>query len=76
MITVSLIGTLLLLPMLGLGSVMEFSPWAYIGYFMVVVNLMLYLHYKRTKVLNISIVASISWVLYRIVVLGLIFILK
>jgi hypothetical protein len=65
MMTVSLIGTLLLLPMLLFNT----SPIVHLGYFMMVVGLMLLEHLRRCKILEIGIVPSISWVCYRMIVL-------
>jgi hypothetical protein len=72
MMTVSMIGTLLLLPFLAVSSFINIHAWGFIIYFGVVVNFMLFEHLRRCKILNISIIVSISWIVYRIIVLGLI----
>lgn len=65
MITVSMIGTLLLIPML----IFNASPIVHLGYFMMVVGVMLLEHLRRCKILEIGIIPSISWVCYRLIVL-------
>ena len=72
MMTVSLIGTILLLPMLLFNT----SPIVYLGYFMMVVGIMLLEHLRRCKILEIGIIPTISWVSYRLVFLLLIELLK
>jgi hypothetical protein len=72
MMTVSLIGTLLLLPML----IFNTSPIVHLGYFMMVVGIMLLEHLRRCKILEIGIIPTISWVSYRLVFLLLIELLK
>ncbi len=73
MMTVSLIGSLLLLPLLlvsGIGT--HISPELALVWFGVVVSFMLYIHKKRVRMLGIHWSASASWVLYRLIVLFLI----
>ncbi len=72
MMTVSLIGTLLLLPMFFFNT----NPIVHLGYFMMVVGIMLLEHLRRCKILEIGIIPSISWVCYRVMVLGVIFYLN
>lgn len=73
MMTVSMIGTLLLLPMLLLRNL---SPVFYIIYFIAVVSFMLCEHIRRSKILKIGYYPTISWVIYRIVALGIIVLLN
>jgi hypothetical protein len=68
MMTVSLIGTLSLLPMLFFNT----SPIVHLGYFMMVVGVMLLEHLRRCKILELGIIPSISWVFYRMIVLVII----
>lgn len=72
MMTVSLIGTILLLPMLFFNT----SPLVHLGYFMMVVFVMLLEHLRRCKILEIGIIPTISWVSYRLAFLLLIELLK
>jgi hypothetical protein len=69
MITVSLIGTLLLLPIMLLGKIFIIPPLMYLLYFGLVVSYMLFEHIRRCKLLNISYIASASWIVYRVLVL-------
>jgi predicted DCC family thiol-disulfide oxidoreductase YuxK len=73
MMTVSFIGALLLLPVLLLGSVFAgISPVVFLAYFMLVVGVMLYEHARRMKLMELGGWPSVSWVLYRMLVLALI----
>ncbi|WP_418124508.1 DCC1-like thiol-disulfide oxidoreductase family protein [Chryseobacterium sp. PTM-20240506] len=65
MMTVSLIGTLLLLPAL----FTEFNSLFYIFYFGIVVFMMLLEHIRRCKILELNFIPSISWIIYRTIVL-------
>ncbi len=69
MMTVSMIGTLLLLPILFINNL---SPVFHLIYFGIVVNLMLFEHIRRCKILDLGWLPSISWVSYRLVVLAII----
>ncbi len=71
MMTVSLIGALLLAPMFLLTGIIQ-SPWLYSGYFMLVVAFMFAEHARRTKTLALPWLISLTWVLYRFIVLGII----
>lgn len=73
MMTVSMIGTLLLLPML---LVKGLAPLFLLVYFIGVVSFMLLEHIRRSKILQIGYYPTISWLVYRIVVLGLIIFLN
>ena len=74
MMAVSLIGSLLLLPIL-LMSALHFTipSFVFLGYFGLVVTYMLWLHIRRVKAIPVSSILSITWVLYRILVLIIIF---
>jgi hypothetical protein len=74
MMTVSLIGAVLLLPMVIAVSVgISLAPWIALGWFGLVVTYMLYIHSIRVKKLGIHWSASTTWVLYRLLVLLIIF---
>lgn len=68
MMTVSLIGSFLLLPGLLLAHYFSFSYIA-LGYFMMVVLFMFFSHVKRVKENQSPVWLSYTWVLYRILVL-------
>jgi predicted DCC family thiol-disulfide oxidoreductase YuxK len=69
MMTISFAGSLLLTPMLFLPHLM---PVIYPLYFMAVAGLMFLEHIRRTKLLHLGWLLTITWVLYRIAVLVLI----
>jgi hypothetical protein len=72
MMTVSNIGALLLCPTL-LIPTSFLRPEIYIIYFGAVVFIMLLEHYRRTKILGLTVWVSVSWVGYRLIVLGFIY---
>lgn len=70
MMTVSLIGSLLLLPMMIVARATGLvNPWIFLGWFIIVVTFMLFIHWRRVKMLGLGWGASVSWVGYRILVL-------
>jgi predicted DCC family thiol-disulfide oxidoreductase YuxK len=71
MMTVSNIGALLLLPALTVPE-NTLRPEIYIAFFGVIVFIMLLEHYRRAKILGLTVWASVSWVAYRLMVLGII----
>ena len=73
MMTVSMIGTLLLLPML---LVKDIWPFYYLVYFIGVVGFMLWEHSRRSKILKIGYYPTISWLIYRVFALGIIMLLN
>jgi len=75
MMTVSVIGSLLLLPvMLGTPMLawMGLGPDFYVGWLTLVIGLMTVLHYKRVKALQLPGWLTLTWLLYRFLVLLLI----
>lgn len=68
MMTVSLIGTLLLIPAL----ITNFSPIFYLIYFGIVVFIMFLEHIRRCKILKLNYFPTISWMLFRITALTII----
>ena len=73
MMTISFAGALLLIIPLALTKWMEIPSIFYIMYFLMVAGLMLLEHMRRSKILKLGFLMSITWVLYRLIVLGLIF---
>ncbi|WP_261512684.1 hypothetical protein [Chryseobacterium paludis] len=65
MMTVSLIGTLLLIPVL----FTNFNSVFYIIYFGMIVSIMLFEHVRRCKILRLNFLPTISWIIYRTIVL-------
>jgi predicted DCC family thiol-disulfide oxidoreductase YuxK len=73
MMTISFAASLILLLFIGFGKVFSFTnPFGYAAFFMLVVAAMLAEHVRRMKRLGIPVFASISWVIYRIIVLTII----
>lgn len=72
MMTVSLIGALLLLPMLALDHVVNIPLAASFAWFTTVVTFMLSIHWKRAKMLGLPVWATVGWVCYRLLVLCII----
>ncbi|MEO6150163.1 MAG: DUF393 domain-containing protein [Mucilaginibacter sp.] len=74
MMTISLAGALLLLPALIVAQFMVLPALVYTLYFLGVAGLMFLEHIRRTKLLALGWLLTISWVLYRLAVL--LFIIK
>lgn len=73
MMTISFGGALLLLPMLLLAQWLNVDPIIYGIWFMGVAFVMLLEHIRRSKLLQLGWALTASWVLYRLLVLLLIF---
>lgn len=73
MMTISFGGALLLLPALLVAVWLQLNPLVYVLWFLVVAGLMLLEHIRRTKILNLGWILTITWILYRVVVLLIIF---
>ncbi|WP_027380662.1 DCC1-like thiol-disulfide oxidoreductase family protein [Chryseobacterium daeguense] len=67
MMTVSLIGTILLIPALFLNGSLNFN----ILYFGIVVFIMFLEHLRRCRILQLNFLPTLSWMIYRILVLTL-----
>jgi len=73
MMTISFAGALLLLPALLLSVWLQLGPLFYVLWFLGVAGLMLLEHIRRSKLLKIGWTLTITWVLYRIAILSIIF---
>ena len=73
MMTISLAGALLLLPALLFGKYFTIAPIFFIVYFLGIAGLMLLEHFRRSKILKLGYLLSFTWVIYRLIVLVLIF---
>lgn len=73
MMTISLAGALLLLPIIIISAWINVNPVFALIYFMIVVFLMLLEHIRRTKLLHIGWLLTITWIVYRLAVLMIIF---
>lgn len=69
MSTVSLIGGILLLPMIGLSYWLTIGPIIFLIYFGIVVLIMLLEHHRRCRLMGLPVTLTLSWVTYRSVVL-------
>ena len=69
LMTVSLMGSLLLLPMLLLNLAVNNPEFIIIGWFGTTVLVMLVEHSRRIKLLELPFYLSITWVIYRIIAL-------
>ncbi len=76
LMTVSLMGSLLLIPILIINSVFNISQIITLGWFGITVLLMLLEHSRRIKLLELPFYLSITWVIYRIIALLIILNLK
>ncbi|MEN4761064.1 DCC1-like thiol-disulfide oxidoreductase family protein [Chryseobacterium sp. C39-AII1] len=65
MMTVSLIGTLLLIPALFL----NLNPISNIIYFGIVVSIMFFEHIRRCKILKLNFLPTLSWMIFRIMMM-------
>ena len=72
MMTISLAGSLLLLPAMAIASFIHLPHVLTAGYFLLVAGLMLLEHIRRTKLLSLGWVLTVSWVLYRLIALSFI----
>lgn len=72
LMTVSLGGAILLLPMLLLSKFTS-SHMLFLTYFMIVMSVMLAEHIRRVKILELPLLISVTWVLYRILVVMALF---
>jgi hypothetical protein len=72
MMTISFAGAILLMPILFLARFIPLSPLVACICFLGVAGLMLLEHIRRSKLLGIGWALTISWVLYRIILLVII----
>ncbi|HYC30482.1 MAG TPA: hypothetical protein VEB42_16720, partial [Chitinophagaceae bacterium] len=69
MMTISLAGALLLLPMLLISTFTQLPQIVYALYILFVAGLMLLEHARRTRLLGLGWTMTMTWVLYRILIL-------
>lgn len=68
MMTISLFGSFLLIPIL-ITNIFINLPYIFLIYFVGVVLWMVAEHYRRVKILSLPSVLTLTWILYRIIVL-------
>ncbi|MGO4878382.1 DUF393 domain-containing protein [Pedobacter psychrotolerans] len=73
MMTISFAGSILLIPVLLASHFIDLHPVIYILYFLFVAGLMFLEHIRRSKLLKLGWLLSITWAIYRLIILGLIF---
>lgn len=76
MMTISLAGALVLLPVLLIGQWVMLPDFLFAGYFLAVAGGMLLEHVRRVKLLSMDWRVTAGWVLYRLMVLGVILFLE
>ena len=69
LVTVSIIGSLVLLTILLLNSFFSLNDYFILGWFGLTVNLMIYEHYRRIKILKFPKHLTLTWILYRVLAL-------
>jgi hypothetical protein len=69
LMTVSLMGSIILMPLLVLNTIITLPEMAILGWFGITVGLMFLEHARRIKILKLSFYLSITWVIYRIIAL-------
>ncbi len=69
MMTVSFAASLLLLLVMGVGKLVLISPFSYTVIFLFVAALMFLEHMRRMKCIGLNLLPSITWIIYRIIVL-------
>jgi hypothetical protein len=74
MSAVSTLGGLLLLPLLLLNLLFDFSGMVFLVYFMLVVSIMLLEHLRRCSNMDLGYLPTVSWLSFRTFVLGFILI--
>lgn len=76
MSTVSMIGAILLLPILFILSMVKAPLLVLLGMFFTVIGIMFLEHIRRCKLLRISLWMTVSWVTFRTVALGILILIK
>ncbi len=72
LMTVSLMGSLIIIPILLLSQFFELPQMIILGWFGVTVFIMFLEHFRRVKLLKLPFYLSFTWILYRIIALFLI----
>ncbi len=72
MMTISFAGALLLLPALVFNNFAHLPALVYTGYFVLVAGLMFLEHFRRMKLLQLGHLPTLSWLVYRLLLLVLI----
>ena len=69
LVTVSVIGSLILVPILILNQILNLNEYFILAWFGLTVNFMIYEHFRRIKILELPKHLTLTWILYRIIAL-------
>jgi predicted DCC family thiol-disulfide oxidoreductase YuxK len=69
LMTISFAGSLLLVIAIAFSQLFTLPPFVFVIYFLVVAGLMLVEHIRRMKILQLNSYLTITWILYRIILL-------
>lgn len=69
LVTVSVLGSLFLAPILILNQFVSIHEYVVLGWFGLTVNLMILEHYRRVSILGLPKFLTLTWILYRIIAL-------
>lgn len=69
LVTVSVMGSLFLLPIIFLNKFIFLNEYLILGWFGLTVNLMILEHYRRTTILELPKQLTLTWILYRLIAL-------
>lgn len=72
MMTISFTGALLLTPAIVAAKIFDINSILFILYFLLIAGLMFLEHLRRSKLLKLGWLMSMSWLIYRLAILGLI----
>lgn len=72
LMTISLMGSFLLLPILGFAQALNIPQSIILVWFAITILIMFMEHYRRIKILELPTYLCFTWVLYRVIVLSLI----
>ncbi|SDS04932.1 Protein of unknown function, DUF393 [Formosa sp. Hel1_31_208] len=76
LMTVSLIGSLLLMPLLALNQIFNISETLNLCWFGITVLILFLEHFRRVKLLALPTYLSYTWVLYRLLILAILLIIN
>jgi predicted DCC family thiol-disulfide oxidoreductase YuxK len=69
LMTISLMGSLILIPVLIINSFVSIPVIGLLAWFGLTVSIMLFEHIRRVKLLELPTILSLTWVLYRVLIL-------
>jgi hypothetical protein len=69
LMTVSLMGSLILMPVLALNQFINLQETVIVSWFGITVSIMLLEHFRRIKILELPFYLSFTWIIYRVIAL-------